>query len=300
MSDQPAPSERSPAATALAVAVLLAFATGMVAFCVRPGEAVVVTTFGSPARAVTEPGLTLKLPWPVQAVHRFDRRLQSFTAPIRQAITSDKKTVQVELYALWRVDDPLTFLERDGSTARGEEWLERELATQLGASVGGVTLDQLLAAPADEEPFGGIEDSLTRALRPVLAGYGVVVEQIGVRRLALPEAVTAAVLERMTAERRKAAEELLAAGTTEAGRISAVAEAAYEQTVGEAEAEALRIEGEAEKEAAASYRVFAQSPELAEFLQEVDALADLVDDQTTIVIEAGQYPGLRQLTGGAP
>lgn len=300
MSDQPAPDERSPAATALAVAVVLAFAVGMVAFCVRPGEAVVVTTFGSPARAVAEPGLTFKLPWPVQAVHRFDSRLQSFTAPMRQAITSDKKTVQIELYALWRVDDPLTFLERDGSTSRGEEWLERELATQLGATVGGVTFDQLLAAPAGEEPFGGIESTLTTALRPALAGYGVAIEQIGVRRLALPEAVTAAVLERMTAERRKAAEELLAAGTTEAGKVTAAADAAYEQTVGAAEAEALRIEGEAEREAAASYRVFAQSPELAEFLQEVEALESLVDDQTTLVIEAGRYPGLRQLTDGAP
>lgn len=273
---------RSRGGVILAGAVVAAFFVGLVAFQVQAGDLAVVTTFGRPRRAVLTPGLNFKLPWPIQAVHRFDGRLQTFVPPPRQALTSDRRWLAVEVYVAWRVEEPLAFLARGGSQAAAEGWLERELAGQMGPRVGAQAYATLLSAKG----AGEFEAALLAAVRPPLQAAGVAVEQLGIRRLALPESVTAAVFERMTQERERAAQLLLAEGTTAAAKIRAEADRAYTVTVAEAEAEAMRIQAAAERQATASFRALNQSPDLAAFLQEVETLDAIVDDQTTLVLPA--------------
>lgn len=290
----PEPHGRSPAGTALAALVLLAFALGLVAFCVREGELAVVSTFGRPQRSVALPGLHFKLPWPIQAVHRFDGRLQTYVPPLRQAVSSDKRWIALELYVGWRVAEPLTFLQRGGSQSAAEAWLERELGGLVGPTVATRPYAELLTADGAAK----LEAELLAAAKPAIAESGVAIEQLGIRRLALPEAVSQAVFERMKQERERAAQTLLAEGRTEAGRIKAAADEAYRTKVAEAEAEAMRIQASAEREAAASFRTLNQSPDLAAFLQEIETLGKVVDDQTTVVLPAdGPAVGLLR---GAP
>ena len=60
----------------IAAGVLLIVIVGLLLFVfqVRKSEVVVVTTFGKPTRDVTNPGPHLRLPWPIENVHRFDQR----------------------------------------------------------------------------------------------------------------------------------------------------------------------------------------------------------------------------------
>ncbi|MCH7745457.1 MAG: AAA family ATPase [Chloroflexi bacterium] len=46
----------------------------MITFQVRYTETVVITTFGRPSEPVTEPGVRMKWPWPIQRVVRYDKR----------------------------------------------------------------------------------------------------------------------------------------------------------------------------------------------------------------------------------
>ena len=63
----------------LTVGLLVAalFVLLQVLFTVREGQAAVVTTFGKPVRAITEAGLYMRWPWPVQRVYRFDNRIHT-------------------------------------------------------------------------------------------------------------------------------------------------------------------------------------------------------------------------------
>ena len=56
---------------------------------VRKSEVVVVTTFGKPTRDVSEPGPHLRLPWPIENVHRFDQRVQNFEDRFTEGLTAD-------------------------------------------------------------------------------------------------------------------------------------------------------------------------------------------------------------------
>ena len=71
-------------------------------------EFAVVERFGRITAVCDQPaqrGLHFKLPWPVEAVRRFDRRLQLLSPPGREAFTRDRKNVTVEAYLCWKIAD---------------------------------------------------------------------------------------------------------------------------------------------------------------------------------------------------
>ena len=71
----------------------LAFlAANLVFFSIDATEAVIITQFGNPVRVISEPGLSVKLPDPVQSITRVNMQLQVFNLPQTEFLTSDKKT----------------------------------------------------------------------------------------------------------------------------------------------------------------------------------------------------------------
>src|SRR3712207_4114909 len=92
------------AAVALALSLL-----GTCAVLVDETEYVLVERFGEIVAVYDRPddrGLRFKLPWPVETVRRFDRRVRLFDSPARELFTSDRKNVTVEAYVCWRIAEP--------------------------------------------------------------------------------------------------------------------------------------------------------------------------------------------------
>src|SRR2546421_420343 len=92
----------------LLVALVLAAVATLAAWTpvvVDETEFVLVTEFGQPVALYGddpgEAGLHLKWPW--QSAQGIDRRLQVFAPPAREAITGDKRNLEVASYVVWRV-----------------------------------------------------------------------------------------------------------------------------------------------------------------------------------------------------
>src|SRR5947209_3545931 len=84
-------------------------------FTVDQAEYAYVTQFGRPVAVLDgamDAGLHAKLPWPVQAVQRLDRRVQLFDLPPAELLTHDPhgrtvdRTLTVEAYVCWRIAGP--------------------------------------------------------------------------------------------------------------------------------------------------------------------------------------------------
>ena len=69
--------------------LIVIFALLLFVFQVRQSEVAVVTTFGKPARNLSEPGAYFKWPWPVQKVYKFDQRIQNFEDKFSENLTAD-------------------------------------------------------------------------------------------------------------------------------------------------------------------------------------------------------------------
>lgn len=275
--------------TAVIVAVL-GFA--MCSFQVSSNEAVVLTRLGSPVRTLTEPGLYAKWPTPIDTVNRFDLRLQFLDTRLSEALTQDKRNVILPMFVAWRISDPLKFLQSLGTPAAVPAKLDSLTTSARNALLGRVDFAELVSTDPAKLKLDALESDLMTTLKPqALAAFGIAIEQLGFKRIALPEANTLYVFERMRAERgqyaarfraegRREAEELRAKTDAEKAVLLASAQKYAEETRGRAEAEAARIYAEAH----------AQDPAFFRFVRELETLRKTARENTTLILDTDTAP----------
>jgi len=98
----------------LIVALLLIVPLGRaVMFTVNERELAVVLQFGRPVRSCTKPNLYFKIPF-VQEVRRLPKTYQFWSgagAILDDALTGDGKKIEVTPWAIWRITDPVAFVQ---------------------------------------------------------------------------------------------------------------------------------------------------------------------------------------------
>ena len=97
------------ATVVVAVVFLVAFGS---AYVVNERELAVILQFGRPVKSIEEPGLYFKIPF-VQEVRRLPKTLQFWQSEedIVDLPTADGKKIEVAAWALWKIDDPLKFVQ---------------------------------------------------------------------------------------------------------------------------------------------------------------------------------------------
>ena len=278
---------------AVGAALLVIFALLLVVFQVRQTEVVMVTTFGKPTRDVSEPGPHLKWPWPIQKVHRFDKRIHNFEDQFEEMLTRDERNLLVMVYAGWTIADPKLFLPRfgDGSVAEAERALQVLIGSHKNAVIGKHPLSELVNADEKQLKFPEIEQEILNEVKPkALASYGIDIRFVGIKRLGLPEKVTEKVFERMKSERQLLANKIKYEGEEQANIVRAGAEKERDRLLSVADAEAWRIRGNADAEAYGSFAVFKQNPELANFILKLNALETVLTNRTTLILDQRTPP----------
>jgi membrane protease subunit HflC len=313
----------------------LALAATCVIF-VDEREAVIVERFGRIVRVYdrqADRGAHLKLPWPIDLVRRFDRRVQLFTPSAREMFTSDKKNVTADVYVCWRIappagdaaadEAPADPLERPvvrfyrglGSGDVAEARLESRIRSILTTALGQVELSHLLGVrnseqgPAKNET--GPLDRLSETVREEAqrrAGeseslrdrLGIEIVDLRITRLNLPQGNQQAVFERMKSERKKIADRYRSAGLAENQMIKSQADRQYNELLAKTRADAERIRGAAEAEAVRVLNAaHSQDPDFYAVLAALDAYRKILNERTTLVLSASSSM-LKLLTDGIP
>ena len=269
---------RSAAALVIAIAVTV-FGANLVLFTVTEIQQVVVTQFGEPVRVITEPGLHIKLPNPVQKVTYFDKRLLDYDANPDPIYTKDKKILLLDNYARWRIVEPLVFMKAlrtvDEATARLDDIVFSELRKELGQH----ELSEVVASNR-EEIMRDVTTRSDEAARP----YGIEVVDVRVKRADLPPENEAFVFNRMRAEREREAKAYRAEGEEQALKIRAETDLEAASISAEAYEQAQRIRGEGDAEAltiyAAAYR---NAGKFYEFTRTLEAYEKSLTEGTVLV-----------------
>lgn len=278
----------------IAAGVLVAgvFVLSQTLVVVGESEVAVRTTFGRPDPVpLAQAGLYPRWPWPVQHIHRFDRRVHLLEGSFEQVLTGDGRSLVALLDAGWRIADPVLFLERVGTPEQARRNLDGLIGNARNGVLGRHTFAELINTDPAKLKFDQVEQELLAAVRPeARARYGIEVAFVGLRRLALPEAITERVFDRQRAERREVAERYRAEGESEARRIRAEAESQRDQQLATADAEARRLRAEGDAQAAAFYQVFEKDPELAMFLRKLEILEETLGRKATVVLGSDTAP----------
>jgi membrane protease subunit HflC len=275
---------------AAVVVTIIGFA--MFSFQVASNEAVVLTRFGSPVRTLTEPGLFGKLPWPIDTVNRFDTRLVFHDTRLSEALTQDKRNVILPVFLAWRVADPLKFLQALGTPAAAPTKLDSLATSARNALLGRYDFSQLVTTDPAKLKLAEFETRLAEQIRPqALSAFGIAIEQVGLKRIALPETNTLYVFERMKAERGQYAAKYRAEGRREAEEIRARTDAERTVLLAEAQQYAEQTRGKAEAEAARIYaEAHSQDPKFYTFTRELEALKKVTRENTTLILDTDTSP----------
>ncbi len=277
-----------------AAIVLVVIIVGSGAFyTVAENEYVCLMRFSEIVDITNEPGLHFKLPF-IDNTMTFPDTTLIYDIPPSEVLTADKKSMTVDSYIIWEIDDPLIFYRSLGTTKEAEARLNAVTYTSIQNLMGTLQQNDIINMD-DASERNDIYEGITSQVAELCATYGIGIIDVKIKRFDLPDNNEQAVYERMISERNQIAEKYIADGEYEASIIRNEVDKQVNILVSNAEAEAAALEAEGEQEymrlLAEAYNT-ADKKDFYEFTRALDALtASLQGDDKTVIIGADSELG---------
>jgi len=279
-------------------------------YTVSEVEQVIITQFGKPVgEPVTSAGLKLKVPF-IQDVNPIDKRVLEWDGSPSDMPTKDKLYISVDLFARWRITDPLQYFLRLRDERSAQSRLDDILGSETRNAVAKHELIEIIRTTKDRVP---LRDALLTdaegdvgALVPIQKGrklveqeifaaaaekvrvFGIELLDIRFKRINYNESVRPKIYDRMISERRQIAERFLSEGNGEAARIRGNRVRDLNKIQSEAYRQVEEIRGVADAKATEIYAgAYNQSPEAAafyEFTRTMQAYKSIIEKNTTLVL----------------
>ena len=274
-------------------------------YIVNESEQVVITQFGKPVGdPVTEPGLKIKKPF-LETANYFDKRFLAWDGEPKQVSTRDKRFININTYARWRISDPLQYAKR--------LFDESKALTRLGSVLEGATQNAIanhdlieLVRSSNREYIGNNEedneqsskektiikngrDELTREIlnlaKTSTTDLGIEILDFQFKRINYVPEVRKKVYERMISERKRIAEEFRSQGAGEAARISGQKDRDLKEITSDAYRRSQEIKGKADAKAANIYAAaYNKDPSFYRFMKTMEVYKKTLDKETVLVL----------------
>ena len=248
------------------LALILAAST---LFVVDQRQFAVVYALGEIKQVISEPGLKVKMPAPLQNVVFLDRRIQTLDSPeSRPIFTAEKKSLVIDWLVKWRITEPRQFIRNNGVDIRNaENRLAPIVQAALNEEVTKRTVGAMLSAEREKVMQGVI-----RRLADDAKSFGIEIVDVRIKRVDFVANITESVYRRMESERKRVANELRSTGGAEGEKIRADADRQREIIVAEAYRDAQKLKGEGDAKASALYaESFGRDPQFAQFYRSLEA-----------------------------
>src|ERR1700687_1253793 len=278
-------------------------------------EQAITSQSGEPVGApVTAAGLKVKVPF-IQDVNLIDKRVLEWDGNPSDMPTKDKLYVSVDLFARWRIADPLQYFLRLHDERSAQSRLDDVLGSETRNAVAKHELIEIIRTTKSRVP---LRDTLVKdagpaldvgSLVPIQKGrklveqeifaeaaekvrvFGIELLDIRFKRINYNESVRPKIYDRMVSERRQIAERFLSEGNGEAARIRGNRVRDMNKIQSEAYRQVEEIRGVADAKATEIYaRAYNQSPEAVafyEFTRTMQSYRSIIAENTTLVLSTG-------------
>ena len=281
-------------------------------YTVSEVEQMIITQFGKPVGApVTSAGLKIKVPF-IQEVNPIDKRVLEWDGNPSDMPTKDKLYISVDLFARWRITDPLQYFLRLRDERSAQSRLDDILGSETRNAVAKHELIEIIRTTKDRVPLR--DALLTEAERkldmgslvPIQKGrklveqerfaaaadkvrvFGIELLDIRFKRINYNESVRPKIYDRMISERRQIAERFLSEGNGEAARIRGNRVRDLNKIQSEAYRQVEEIRGVADAKATEIYAgAYNRSPEAVafyEFTRTMQSYKSIIAENTTLVL----------------
>lgn len=264
------------------IAILLVVIVGAQSvYIVTEIERAVLLRLGKVIDRDVETGLHFKIPF-VDVVRRFDSRIITLDARAERFLTVEKKSIEVDSYAKWRIIDVTRYYTAtNGEQLVAERLLAQRINEGLRNEFANRSLQEVVSGQRDE-----LMGDFTAQLNAITAkSMGVEVLDVRVKKIDLPGEVSEQVYRRMSAEREREAKEHRAIGQEQAEIIKAEADREAVVLKSRAYSQAQKIRGAGDAKAAQIYaEAFDQNPEFYAFTRSLNAYRDTFAGKDDLIV----------------
>jgi len=281
-------------------------------YTVNEREQMIITQFGKPVgEPVTTAGLKVKIPF-IQEVNPIDKRVLEWDGSPSDMPTKDKLYISVDLFARWRIVDPLQYFLRLRDERSAQSRLDDILGSETRNAVAKHELIEIIRTTKDRIPLrdsllaGSQQEVKMGSLVPIKKGrrmveaeifsaaaekvevFGIELLDIRFKRINYNQSVRPKIYDRMISERRQIAERFLSEGNGEAARIRGNRVRDLNKIQSEAYRQVEEIRGVADAKATEIYAsAYNQSPEAVafyEFTRTMQSYQSIITSNTTLVL----------------
>jgi membrane protease subunit HflC len=283
-------------------------------YTVSEVEQVIITQFGKPiGEPITHAGLKIKIPF-VQQINVMDKRVLEWNGRPSDMPTKDKLYISVDLFARWRIVDPLQYFLRLKDEHSAQSRLDDILGSETRNAVAKHELieiirtnrnrlalrEGLLSTFEEELKIGTlvpikkgrkfVEQEIFASASQKVAVFGIELLDIRFKRINYNASVRPKIYERMISERRQIAERFLSEGNGEAARIRGDRVRDLNKIQSEAYQQVEEIRGQADALAAQIYaKAYNQTPEAVafyEFTHTMTTYSSIMTEDTTLILSS--------------
>ncbi|MCM8526640.1 MAG: SPFH domain-containing protein [Lentisphaeraceae bacterium] len=271
-----------------AVTLLLVLVV-MCSYQLKVDQIAIVTTLGK-TKAIKEPGLYFRMPWPIQKLRKLDVRKQLYSGNERETLTNDGINIIVKLFISWSVDseNPLNFYQKVGdSVEEAEKQLKSFVESTQEVVIRSYKLSDFHNSSGEVSKIQEIEDKLTKELNSVTREkYGIIIHKSAITRLSLHEKNSESVLARMKQEQEKIASEIRSKAEKEAQFKKNKADEEKAKILATSEAISKKSKDEVLVKSTELFNQRQEDQEFATFLREISAIKEIIkaDQKSTIFL----------------
>ncbi|MEQ8397513.1 protease modulator HflC [Thalassobaculum sp.] len=281
-------------------------------YTVSEVEQIIVTQFGKPVgEPVTTAGLKMKTPF-IQDVNSIDKRVLEWDGNPSDMPTKDKLYISVDLFARWRIVDPLQYFLRLRDERSAQSRLDDILGSETRNAVAKHELIEIIRTTKDRVPLRDalltvaerdldmgslvpiqkgrmlVEQEIFAAAAEKIQVFGIQLLDIRFKRINYNESVRPKIYDRMISERRQIAERFLSEGNGEAARIRGNRVRDLNKIQSEAYRQVEEIRGIADAKAteiyAGAYNQNTDAVAFYEFTRTMESYKTIIAANTTLML----------------
>ena len=259
--------------------VLIASLISTSMFTVHLTQTAVLIELSKPKDIITEPGLYFKIPV-LQKVRYFSKQLLDNDSPPTEVITRDKKNLLIDNFSLYRIVDPLKFLEtvrtENGARSRLDDIVYSELRVEIGTH-------DLMDVVTENRNL--IMAKVTAQSNIKAAEYGIEMADVRIKRVDLPPEIANSIFNRMRTERQRIAMAYRSEGKEESTKIRAQTDKEKTILIAEAYKQEQTIRGQGDGLSTKIYAdSFSKDPKFYNFIRSMEAYKKSLMTGTTILL----------------
>lgn len=298
----------------LIVLIIVFLSTAL--FILNETQQAIITQFGKPVgEPITRAGIHLKMPF-IQKVLVFDKRILEWDGNPQEIPTKDNKFIYIDTFARWRISDALAFYKSNRSEMVGYSRLDDLLDGAVRDEIANHTLPEIIRSSEREMVIQEVEsadittsldssqfedfdipgarakiiDTIVENVRTKLKDLdlGIEVIDLQIKRIDYNTEVQKKVFDRMISAQLRIAEKYRAIGQGEKERIMGKLSQKKKEILSQAYLESQQIRGKADAEAVKiygdAYNRSADSRDFYRFLRTLETYRTAIDSSTTLIL----------------